>query len=242
MIQLDVRGTVAVLSIDRPEQRNALDTEHCRALVGSADKAVTNGARCLVVTGAGSVFCAGADFGEVYGQDFRDALLDLMKRLADQPVPVVAAINGPAIGAGMQLAIASDLRVAAPGAVFAVPTAKLGVAADPWSVRRAAAVLGDSTARSVLLGCSQLTAEHLHGTGVIDRLGGLADAITWAAEIAALAPMTLAYYKSALASLVEPGIGVEELEASFEACWASEDRAEGQRAREERRRPLFQGR
>lgn len=242
MIQLDARGPVSLISIDRQRQRNALDTEHCRALLQAADTAVGEGARCLVVTGAGSVFCAGADFGEVYGHDFRYALVDLLQRLAGLPVPVVAAVNGPAIGAGAQLAIAADLRVAAPEASFAIPTAKLGLAADPWSVRRIAQVLGDSVARSILLGCTTLTAEQAHTRGVVDRLGGLDDALAWADEIAALAPLTLAYYKRGLDSVVEPGISDAELDEALEACWASEDRAEGQRAHAEKRGPRFQGR
>ncbi len=242
MIQLDARGPVSLVSIDRQRQRNALDAEHCRALLEAADNAVGEGARCLVVTGVGSVFCAGADFGEVYGHDFRYALVDLMQRLAGLPVPVVAAVNGPAVGAGAQLAIAADLRVAAPEASFAIPTAKLGLAADPWSVRRIAQVLGDSVARSILLGCTTLTAEQAHTRGVVDRLGGLDDALAWADEIAALAPLTLAYYKRGLDSVVEPGISEAELDEAYAACWDSEDRAEGRRAHAEKRGPRFQGR
>ncbi len=77
-------------------------------------------------------------------------------RLATLPIPVIAAVNGPAIGAGTQLAIACDLRVAGPTARFAVPTAKLGLAVDPWSVRRLASLAGGGSARAMLLGVDTL--------------------------------------------------------------------------------------
>jgi enoyl-CoA hydratase len=93
-------------------------------------------------------------------------------------VPVIAAVNGPAIGAGAQVALACDLRVAAPAAAFAIPAARLGLAVDPWTIRRLAAVAGGGTAQAV----------------------------------------------------------------SYEACWASGDRAEGQRARADKRPPRFLGR
>jgi enoyl-CoA hydratase len=159
-------------------------------------------------------------------------------------VPVVAAVNGPAIGAGTQLALAADLRVAAPAAVFGIPTAKIGLAVDPWTIRRFAHLAGNGTARAVLLACAQLDAQQAHACGFADRLGGLDDAIGWAAEIAELAPLTVAYAKQVLNNVVDSDAGDDEkaLQRAFEACWASDDFAEGRRARTERRAPQFEGR
>src|SRR6195952_5848531 len=137
MLDVSVDGSVATLTLNRPERRNALNTEQCANLSRAVTEVVADGARAIVLTGAGSSFCSGADFGEVYGDGFRDALYGMLHDVAEAPVPVIAAVNGPAIGAGLQLAIACDLRVADSSAVFGLPTAKLGVAVDPWTIRRA---------------------------------------------------------------------------------------------------------
>jgi enoyl-CoA hydratase len=262
VITRDRDGDVAVITLDRHERRNALDVEHCLALREAVGEAAASGARALVVTGAGSSFCAGADLTAVYGPQFRDALYSMLAAVASVPVPVIAAVNGPAIGAGTQLAIACDLRVAAPPAVFAVPTARNGLAVDPWTIRRLGLLAGGATARALLIGCETLDAAAACRRGLADRAGDLADALTWAKELAGLAPLTLAYTKRALAVLFEDAgsaggsggadgtgsvgaggaDGTDELERAFEAVWASEDLAEGQRARAERRPPRFRGR
>src|SRR5690349_4397176 len=118
MIISEIRDRVGLITIDRDERRNALDVEHCVALRDAVIGLVPAGPRALVITGRGSSFCAGADLGTVYGDGFRTALYEMLNTLTALPVPVIAAVNGPAIGAGTQLAIACDLRVAAPSAVF----------------------------------------------------------------------------------------------------------------------------
>jgi enoyl-CoA hydratase len=151
---------------------------------------------------------------------------------------VIAAVNGPAIGAGAQLAIACDLRVVAPAASFAIPTARLGLAVDPWTIRRLAALSGAGTAQAVLVGCDTLDAARALGCGLGSRAGDRDAALAWARELASLAPLTLAYSKKALN---QPADDTGLLEA-YRACWASEDCSEGQRARAEKRPPRFQGR
>lgn len=245
MIRTDrPRPGVTLLTIDRQERRNALDTDHCDALRAASDDAIADGARCLVVTGAGSAFCSGADLGGVYGDRFRVALYAMLGRLCALPVPVVAAVNGPAIGAGTQLAIAADLRVCDTTARYGVPTAKLGLAVDPWTVRRLAAVAGGGPARRVLLGLDELRIDDAERAGLVDRRGTLDDALDWAAQLATMAPLTLAYNKLALERLVEHGAPLDEPDvlAAFEACWSSEDFAEGQAASKEKRPPAFRGR
>jgi enoyl-CoA hydratase len=239
MIRSEAVDGVTVLRIDRPRQRNALDIEHCEDLRHALRDAVDGGARSVVVTGEGSAFCAGADLNQVYGEPFMDALHRLLRLVTEVPVPVIAAVNGPAIGAGTQLAIACDLRVAAPGATFAIPTARLGLAVDPWTVHRLAALAGGGPARSVLLGCDTLTGERAYRHGLVDRLGELTAAVEWAGEIAHLAPLTLAYNKLALntTDAADPRLG-----EAFKACWTSEDAQEARQARAENRSPRFTGR
>jgi enoyl-CoA hydratase len=242
MIDSRLEGDVGVVELNRPERRNALDVEHCEALRDAVGKAVAAGARALVVTGSGSSFCAGADLGGVHGDGFRAALRRALASIVDAPMPVLAAVNGPAIGAGTQLAIACDLRVAAEGAAFAVPTARIGLAVDPWTVRRLAAVAGGGTARAMLLGGDTLGAEQAHARGLADRLGDLDAALRWAEEIATLAPLTLAYSKRATNQLAGSAIADAELAAAYDAIWRSGDAAEGHRARAAKRPPRFQGR
>jgi enoyl-CoA hydratase len=236
----DLDGVV-VLTIDRHERRNALDTEHCDALRAAFERAVDDRARCVVLTGAGDAFCAGADFAEVGDASFRQAHYGTLQSITRLPVPVVAAVNGPAIGAGLQLAIASDLRVAAPAATFAIPSARLGVAVDPWTIHRLAALAGAGSAAWVLLASRELTADRAHEVGLVEQLGGFDDAVALAADLAAAAPLTLDYSKRALHAM---SLTVDDaaLTEAFAACWASADFAEGMRARAERRAPRFEGR
>ena len=238
-------GDVAVVEIDRHDRRNALDVAHCEGL-GAAVREQTGGGACaLVITGAGSSFCSGADLGGAYDEAFRDALYAMLTAITDARVPVLAAVNGPAIGAGTQLALACDLRMAAPAAAFAIPTARLGLAVDPWTIRRLAALAGGGTAQAVLIGCDTLDAAAALRCGLASRLGDRAAALAWARELAALAPLTLAYSKQVLNQLSGSASGPaadNELIEAYEACWASDDCAEGQRARADKRPPRFQGR
>lgn len=169
----------------------------------------------------------------------------MLRSIIDAPVPVVAAVNGPAIGGGTQLAMATDLRVVAPGAVFAIPTAKLGLAVDPWTIRRLAQLAGHGPARQLLLACEDLDADGALACGLADRAGDLDIALAWAGRMTELAPLTLAYNKRVLNALAEPanspGTGESELLAAFEGCWSSADLAEGQQARIEKRSPAFRG-
>lgn len=249
MIDVEWRGRVGVITLNRPEKRNALNIALCEQLRKAVLTALDGGARALVLTGAGSSFCSGADLDAVYSAEFRVALYDMLRTVVDAPVPVIAAVNGPAIGAGTQLAIASDLRVAGPGAVFGVPTAKIGLAVDPWTIRRLSLLAGNGVARSLLLACAQMSGEQALAGGLVDRLGGVEDAHQWAESMVDLAPLTVAYNKRVLNAVFEPDFDVtpgaaasKDLFAAFEGCWTSADFAEGRRAREEKRAPKFQGR
>jgi enoyl-CoA hydratase len=240
-INVSVTDAVGLIELDRPERRNALDVALCRGIVDAVGSVLAEGARAIVVTGAGTTFCAGADFGEVYTDGFRDALHAALRAVTDAPVPVVAAVNGPAIGAGTQLAIACDLRVGAPGAVFGVPTARIGLAVDPWTVHRLSQVAGGGTARALLLACAQVDVGLAHARGLVDRLGDTAEALALAREIAGFAPLTLRYNKLAL-DRTDLAADAPELAAAFEACWDSADLVEGRTARDEGRGPVFGGR
>jgi len=228
---------IVVLELQREERRNALNLELCQEIHAAVDTAVTEGARSIVVTGQGTVFCSGADLGGVYGSEFLGALYDMLHHLTRAPVPIIAAVNGPAIGAGTQLAMACDLRVADETARFAVPTAKNGMAVDAWTIRTLAQLAGTGRARRLMLAAETLDRDEALVCGLADRAGMLDDAVAWAHEIATLAPLSLAHNK-----LILNGSTDEEAEASFWSVWESEDVREAATAREEKRPPIFKGR
>lgn len=229
-------GSVSLLTLQRPERRNALNLELCRAIWASAQEEVAAGARVLVLTGEGSAFCSGADLGGVYGDEFLDALYGMLHGLSRLPVPIVAAVNGPAIGAGTQLALASDLRVADERAKFGVPTPRNGMAVDAWTIRTLQTVAGGGLARRLLVAAETVDRDVALAQGLADRAGTLDDALAWAQEIATLAPLSLAHNKLTL-----NGADDAAVERSFAACWASEDVREAAVARTEKRAPVFRG-
>jgi enoyl-CoA hydratase len=239
MLGVTTDGPVAVLELRREQRRNALDLDLCRAIRAAADEAVDGGARVIVITGSGTAFCAGADLGGVYGTEFLDALYGMLHRLTRLPVPIIAAVNGPAIGAGTQLAMACDLRVVDETARFAVPTARNGMAVDAWTIRTLGQLAGAGPARRLMLAAETLDRDAALGCGLADRAGTLDDALAWAREIADLAPLALAHNK-----LVLNGSSADDaaIEASFAAVWASADVREAADARAEKRTPIFEGR
>jgi len=230
-------GNVAVLTLAREDRRNALNLELCRAIHEAAQAAVDDGARVIVVTGRGSAFSSGADLGGVYGPEFLEALYGMLHGLGKLPVPIIAAVNGPAIGAGTQLALACDLRVVDESARFAVPTAKNGMAVDGWTIRTLASLAGMGRARRVMLAADFIDQDEALACGLADRAGTLGDALAWAREVAELAPLALAHNK-----LVLNGGDDDAVNASFEAVWASDDVREAAAARAEKRPPEFTGR
>lgn len=240
MIHSERRDAVAVLTIDRQDRRNAVDAGTCAELLDALNRAVADGARAVVLTGAGGHFCAGADLGGVEDDAFRTVLRQLLDRLQAVAVPVIAAVSGAALGAGTQLAIACDLRVAEPDARFGIPAAKLGLMVDHETVQRLALLAGAGPAREMLLAAEEIDGERAHRLGLVQRLGSLGDAVAWAARIASLAPLTISGHKLALNRL-HATPDDNDVRAAVAAAWSSTDLEEGMRAFRERRRPEFRG-
>lgn len=199
MIGITQAEAVLTIELQRPERRNALNSQLVEELTQAIRKAGDGSARAIVLTGQGTAFCAGADLsGDAFAADYPDRLIELHKAMDASPMPVVGAINGPAIGAGLQLAMQCDLRVVAPDAFFQFPTSKYGLALDNWSIRRLSSLIGHGRARAMLLSAEKLTAEIALHTGMANRIGTLADAQAWAAEIARLAPLAIQHAKRVL--------------------------------------------
>ena len=245
MIGITQAEAVMTIELQRPERRNALNSqlvEELREALQKASEGAEGATRAIVLTGQGTVFCAGADLsGDAFAADYPDRLIELHKAMDAAPMPIIGAINGPAIGAGLQLAMQCDLRVVAAEAYFQFPTSKYGLALDNWSIRRLASLVGHGRARAMLLTAEKLSAETALQTGMANRIGTLTDAQAWAAEISGLAPLAIQHAKRVLnddGSIEEASPEHKEL---FDKAWGSQDVIEAQIARVEKRPPKFQG-
>lgn len=244
-VQVEIRGNgdaVTVVTLDRPERRNAVDHDTLAELTDVLEAAAAGPTRVLVLTGAGGHFCSGADLTGLEDLSFATLLQGVLDRLRDVAFPTIAAVDGAALGAGSQLAVACDLRVATTRASFGIPAAKLGLMVNHWTVQRVAALAGHSTARAVLLAAEVVRGDRAHELGLVNRIGSLDDALAWADDIATLAPLTIAGHKLMLNRLEAAPAADGEVTAAFAQAWESEDLAEGLDAFRTRRSPTFRGR
>lgn len=249
MIGLSRDGDVLTVRIERPERRNALNAELIDRLRETFEAAAGDGVKAIVLTGEGTVFCSGIDLSGSSAASAENLVDDLLGRaialnaaIDQAPVPVIAAINGPVIGAGVQLAIICDLRVVAPDAFFQLPIAKYGLAADTWSVRRLSSLVGYGRARAMLMAAHKLSADEALQCGMANRIGTVDDAQQWAQEIAGFAPLSLQHSKRVLNDDGAWDTEQPVHRAMFEAAWKSQDAVEAQMARFQKRAPVFEGR
>jgi enoyl-CoA hydratase len=240
VIHRERRGDVALVTIDRQERRNAVDHEALEEL--AAAFAAVGDVRAVVLTGAGGHFCAGADLTAVEDESFSRVVRRALDAVSAVSMPVIAAVEGAALGLGTQLAIACDLRVATPTATFGIPAGKLGLMVDHATVQRLALLAGHGPARAMLLAAETLDGDAAFRLGLVQRQGGFDEALAWADRIAELAPLTLAGHKLMLNRLEQPVGSDPDVAAAFSAAWESEDLAEGIAAFGGRRTPTFRGR
>lgn len=192
---------VTTIELQRPGRQNALSVELADTLREAFNKAADDGVHVIALTGQGSVFCAGTDlsaniFAENSAQDLTNKTPTLCMAIERNSIPVIAAINGPAIGADAQLAMVCDLRVIAPNAYFQFPTSEYGF--EEWTIRRLCSLVARGRARAILLGAKQLGASEAFARSMANPLGTVNDAQAWSRDIAALPPLWLRYAKRVL--------------------------------------------
>ncbi|AZA10978.1 enoyl-CoA hydratase [Corynebacterium gerontici] len=242
-------GMLLHLRLNRPEKRNALDARTCAEMtvaLESAAKAYRQdcSVRAVLISGEGKAFCAGADLGDgagVYGDGFLERLHEMLQSIVQLPIPVIANIQGPAVGAGTQLALACDLRVVGESGWFMVPAANLGFALDAWTIHRAQDLLGGAVARQMLLAAQRVDKQQAQDLGFANA-GTDADAHEFALAMTKRAPLAMEQLKTAL-NADDSSYGLNpRAQDLFTRCWASDDADEARRARAERREPRFRGR
>jgi len=240
-VQLNWGESVLVATIDRPKRRNAVDQPTLFKLSSALDESVTRKTRVVIITGTAPAFCSGADLSGVRETEFTDALHKFLVQLVTLPSVTIAAIAGPALGAGAQIAMSCDLRVATAQSVIGVPAARLGLVVNHWTVERLARECSWPVARAMLLAARNYSGAELASFGSVHRLGELEDAINWANEIALLAPLSMAGHKAALnASSRAPEID-QLVQSARDRAWASSDVEEGRSAFIEKRQAKFKG-
>ncbi|HJQ83816.1 MAG TPA: enoyl-CoA hydratase-related protein [Candidatus Binatia bacterium] len=255
-LRLTREGAVATLTVDRPRQLNALDAPTLREIARAVreirrDEEV----RALVVTGAGEkAFSAGADIAAMKamapgdGHDYSRLGHEVLARLEALPIPVVAALNGVALGGGLELALACDLIVASERARVGQPEINLGLVPGFGGTQRLVRRVGLGRARELIYLGHAIGADEALRIGLVDRVAPperLADeAARLAADLAAKAPLALAQAKRATAVAADADLATGcryEIEA-FGVAFAADDRVEGLTAFLEKRPAVWKGR
>jgi enoyl-CoA hydratase len=249
---------VAVLTLALPELRNAMTAELTAAWTAAiADLKADRDVRVVVVTGEGSAFCSGGDLSWIAESPdltvplIRDRMLPFYRAwlaIRDLEVPTIAAINGPAVGAGLCLALACDLRYVASGAKLSAPFTSLGMHAGMAATYLLPATVGISVARELLLTGRRVDADEALRLGLVNGVFAADElvprSIEVAEQIAGNGPiavrLTVAGLRAGVPRSLDEALAYEAL--AQPTTFASADLTEGLAAAKERRRPNFQGR
>lgn len=255
----EVRERVAIITLNRPERMNTLggtmkqDLAHAFFGLARNDEQV----RAVLITGQGDkAFCAGADIKEranevVSGPEHfvqQKATHDLLRNIEEFEKPVIAAINGVALGGGLEIAMCCDLRIAASHARFALPEIKLGVIPAAGGTQRLPRLIGEARAKEMMFMADLIDAATAERYGLVSRVVEPADlmptALAWAQRIARHPPLAVLFAKRAINRGMQTDLdsGLEYERYASAMVVDSEDRIEGMRAFVEKREPQFKGR
>ena len=261
-IAVDRGGPVARVTLSRPEHRNAVSTEMLEDLVEAlGGLAADHETRVVVLAGEGPDFCAGADFAELevmrsgpsemdYGQTFEATL----RAIATHPVPVIARVQGAALGAGCQVVVACDLAVAAEDARIGIPSARLGILINFENIQRLVLAVGPKRAGEMLFTGRAVSGAQAAAWGLANLAVPESEldaaVLGLAGTIAESAPLSVQGSKRGIGVVLEnlsvdrftEGHRVADFDMMAAQAFASDDLQEGIRAFRERRKPDFEGR
>lgn len=245
-------GAIALLRLNRPEAKNALNMALRRLLAEAfAQASVDPEIRAIVVTGNAEAFAAGADLAEMADAGTVDILLRethlLWRTIAQCPKPVIAAVNGYALGGGCELAMHADIIVAGKSAQFGQPEVRVGIMPGAGGTQRLVRAVGKFKAMKMLLTGKPVLAAEADSMGLVSELVDddqvLPTALKLAEDIARLPPLALREIKEAVLSgmdaPLETSLALER--KSFQLLFSSQDQKEGMKAFLEKRKPVFEG-
>lgn len=257
-LSLQKSGHIACITLTRPERANVLDARALRDLADACEAVRDDDdVRVVVITAEGEVFCSGWDWEALAAAAEGGSLLDAARGLGMVPDPfrclhelsrpVICAMNGGAHGAGLELALACDIRVAAEGARFSLPETRMGLLPMGGGIQRLARLVGRGRALQLVLTGEEFSAEEAHAMGLVNRIAPhervFDESRLLAERIAERGPLATAYAKEA----VNRGIDMPlEQALRFETdltviLQTTEDRAEGVSAFIQKRKPDFKG-
>lgn len=239
-VQAEIQEGVALLTIDRPKALNALNSEVLNDLEQAVDSLDLDTVRCVVITGSGAKsFVAGADIGEMSnlnaeeGEAFGKKGNDIFRKIETLPIPVIAAVNGFALGGGNELAMACDIRLCSENAVFGQPEVGLGITPGFGGTQRLARLVGSGMAMQIILSAKNIKADEALRIGLVNAVYPaeelLPAAMKLAKTIAGNAPYAVRACKKAIREgqdlPMDEAIQVEE--KLFGSCFATEDQKYG---------------
>jgi methylglutaconyl-CoA hydratase len=249
------RGEVEIWTIDGESRRNSISRAMLAELNALLSRATGDRAlRCVILTGAGDkAFCAGADLkerpsmSEAEVHAFHDDLRRALRAIEEAPQVFIAALNGAALGGGLELALACDLRIAADSAQMGLPEVGLGIIPGGGGTQRLPRLLGVARAKDLVLTARRMGAGEALAVGLVARIAPparlLDEALAYAAEVARNAPVSLRQAKRA----IDGGLHLPLDEAlafeirMYQDCLGTKDRLEALRAFAEKRPPVFTG-
>jgi enoyl-CoA hydratase/carnithine racemase len=245
-VEWRVEGAVRRVLLNRPEKRNALDTEMLERLHAAFSETPGAAERCAVITAAGPVFCAGLDLRARSGMG-ASPIERMLHKLETWPLPVVAVVQGDAIAGGNELALHCDLVIASSAARFGMSLAQIGLAPSWFLAKKLLEVAGPVTTRKVLFLGDPLPASRLYELGIISHvaepnaLAATAEAVV--ERLVANAPLSLKAMKALLVREMAFRDGIEhhDVDRLVEKSRTSDDAREGIAARLEKRAPHFRG-
>ncbi len=250
VVLYEQKGAVGVITINREKALNALNSEVLEALDQTLDAVDLDTTRCLILTGAGQKsFVAGADIGEMSalskaeGEAFGQKGNDVFRKLETFPLPVIAAVNGFALGGGCELSLSCDIRIASENARFGQPEVGLGITPGFGGTQRLPRTIGIGKAKELLYTCAQVKAPEALALGLVNAVYPIEtlmeEAIKLAEKIAANAPIAVRATKKAVNDgtqvAMDEAIVVEE--KLFGSCFETQDQQNAMKAFLEKRKP-----